>query len=345
VTLEWAAVADGRADLSAEIAAAYGPGGLGILTVSGIPELPALRRALLPLATEVADLGRRGAAPEDPESMWSFGWSCGRETLEGGEPDTNKGSYYANPALDRPTEDAALMAAYPSYCRPNLWPEEGLPELQGAFMGLGQLMLEVGSNLARHCDVHVARETGAPSTLEGTIRRSVCHKGRLLHYFPPPEGAELAANAQGKAQWCGWHNDHGSLTGLTSAMYQDASGAEVDNPDPDSGLFIKNRDGEVVQVGIPRGHLAFQIGESSQIMSGGVLRATPHCVTGASGPGTAGMCRNTFAVFMQPRWDADMSPARTGAESGDIGLWKDAGRWEPGVNFGEFTERTLSGYY
>lgn len=26
------------------------------------------------------------------------------------------------------------------------------------------------------------------------------------------------------ADWCGWHNDHGTLTGLTSAMYFDSEG-------------------------------------------------------------------------------------------------------------------------
>ena len=54
---------------------------------------------------------------EDPASSYNFGWSQGKETLEGGQPDTNKGSYYANPALDRPTEDPQLLREYPAYCR------------------------------------------------------------------------------------------------------------------------------------------------------------------------------------------------------------------------------------
>ena len=39
----------------------------------------------------------------------------------------------------------------------------------------------------------------------------------------------------------------------------------------------------------------------SQVQSSGLLQATPHCVRAASGPSAAGVARNAFAVFMQPR--------------------------------------------
>lgn len=39
---------------------------------------------------------------------------------------------------------------------------------------------------------------------------------------------------------------------------------------------------------------------SAQVQSGGLLRATPHYVKGPGGS-AAGVSRNTFAVFMQPR--------------------------------------------
>ena len=41
-----------------------------------------------------------------------------------------------------------------------------------------------------------------------------------------------------------------------------------------------------------------------QVLSGGLLQATPHFVQGAQGPEAHGIARNTFAVFMQPRWAA-----------------------------------------
>lgn len=44
------------------------------------------------------------------------------------------------------------------------------------------------------------------------------HIGRLLHYFP------FSQKGASQGDWCGWHNDHGALTALTSAMYIDESG-------------------------------------------------------------------------------------------------------------------------
>lgn len=54
---------------------------------------------------------------EDPDSTYNFGYSCGRETLEGGLPDLNKISYYANPVHNTVTDDPELRQRYPSYCR------------------------------------------------------------------------------------------------------------------------------------------------------------------------------------------------------------------------------------
>ena len=122
-------------------------------------------------------------------------------------------------------------------------------------------------------------------------------QGRLLHYFPPdpskldsrPEAADVRTsmtngnlastsslssnkendsskhNRQEEEEWCGWHTDHGSLTGLTSAMYM--RGDEVvPSPDPQAGLYIRARQGgEVTQVRIAADHIAFQMGEAMQV--------------------------------------------------------------------------------
>ena len=53
-------------------------------------------------------------------------------------------------------------------------------------------------------------------------------------------------------------------------------------------------------------HFHAQVGESMQVHSGGLLRATPHYVRSAQGH--AGVSRNTFAVFMQPDVTAPMDP-------------------------------------
>ena len=93
------------------------------------------------------------------------------------------------------------------------------------------------------------------------------------------------------------------MTGLTCGQYCDASGREVPCPDDTAGLYIRARDGEVVRAAFKPTQLAFQMGQATQIHSGGLLRATPHCVRAAGGPAAAGVARNAFAVFMQPNWD------------------------------------------
>ncbi len=53
---------------------------------------------------------------------------------------------------------------------------------------------------------------------------------------------------------------------------------------------------------IPPDCIAYQMGQAMQVHSGGLLQATPHCVRGPmSSAAAAGVSRNTFAVFMQPR--------------------------------------------
>jgi isopenicillin N synthase-like dioxygenase len=77
-----------------------------------------------------------------------------------------------------------------------------------------------------------------------------------------------------------------------------------------------------------------------QIHSGGLLQATPHFVRSASSPAAAGVSRNTFAVFMQPRWDEPMEPPG-GCSSSSIGV----GQWKPGMTFGDFAEATIAHNY
>jgi isopenicillin N synthase-like dioxygenase len=92
-----------------------------------------------------------------------------------------------------------------------------------------------------------------------------------------PAGKELTEADY--ASWCGWHNDHGSLTSLVPAMYFNAEGKEVPAPDQQAGLYIRSRQGKIVKALMPGANtLGFQMGEAQQIHSGGYLMATPHCV-------------------------------------------------------------------
>ena len=160
------------------------------------------------------------------------------------------------------------------------------------------------------CDLYVRKvcNTYEEMKLTSIIKNSKCCKARLLHYFPRSTddiSASAAAATGGNEEdifssWCGWHNDHGSLTGLVSAMYLDEGANVVANSDPVAGLYIRSRSSDLIKAGIPEDHIAFQIGETAQIHSGGILQATPHAVRGTSMPGVS---RETFAVFMEPMWD------------------------------------------
>jgi hypothetical protein len=156
----------------------------------------------------------------------------------------SKGSYYANPQYDRPVDDEALITKYSPFIHPNIWPTEDLPELETAFKELGQIIVDVGILVAKACDryVHSKCPTYPSTKMEDIITKSLCCKGRLLHFFPkeqeePESGEKREENAtmDDFSSWCGWHNDHSSLTGLTPAMYIDENGNVVANSDPTAG--------------------------------------------------------------------------------------------------------------
>jgi hypothetical protein len=88
--------------------------------------------------------------------------------------------------------------------------------------------------VVRHCDAYVAavRPGFERGCLERAITHSRCAKGRLLHYYPQSScdaagttscssEASSASSSNNNAvkddafsNWCGWHLDHGSLTGI-----------------------------------------------------------------------------------------------------------------------------------
>lgn len=114
----------------------------------------------------------------------------------------------------------------------------------------------------------------------------------------------------------------------SKAMYLRANdGAEptvVSSPSPASGLYIRNRGGDLIKVSIPNDCLAFQTGEALEIATGGKLLATPHCVRVGGGLQTERISRETFALFMQPNTDQPLSTSTT---------------------FGEFSKRVFNNHY
>lgn len=274
-----------------------------------------------------------------------------------------------------------------SFYAPNVWPREeetSLLDLQATVMEMGKLIRQIGILVAKRCDEYVSSqcESYPVGKIQSVIENSLCCKARLLHYFPMEHdhgnhskslGVSTAGAKDGNADthghghgnkcdsdfsdWCGWHNDHGSLTGLVPAMYINSKGEEVPCPDPAAGLYIKSRNGELVHVQIPTHALAFQIGETSQIHSGGILQATPHAVRGCDPHNEAcqGISREAFAVFMEPEYFGDMEipPGKTieDAQNKDAEKWFPKSvrtlrsRWTSGMNFGQFTEATYAAFY
>ncbi|EXJ59899.1 hypothetical protein A1O7_04046 [Cladophialophora yegresii CBS 114405] len=235
----------------------------------------------------------------------------------------------------------------------NLWPSEtAMPGFRTTFEELCTLLLEIGVLVARAVDTYAGVHVPdyRRGHLEHIVRTSRTPKARLLHYFPPtetshepslaePHAATCAsasnseqATSAGFVSWCATHLDDGCLTALTAALYIDESdplpplrpsssfpfppqGLSIlpTSPDPNAGLYIRSRDGEVVKVDIPAGCIAFQTGEALQMITGGHFKAVPHFVRGPSvnsgktGSGAASskmrIARNTLALFMQPDVD------------------------------------------
>mgnify|MGYP005847569377 CR=1 FL=1 len=308
--------------LMEQIKNAYGSDGLGILAVSGVPDMTDLRQILLPLAAKIPKLPQEELQGlEKEEFSYAVGWSHGKEKFEG-VPDLSKGSFYANPLVNdlvqamlerqkqrskKNNSDEAfkeelgrLVREHPAFFAPNVFPKS-IPELEGAISNMGQCIASVGRLVARVCQAY-CKNQGVHVELEKILSESLNCKARLLHYFDTAKDKDTTASTDADDKpfdekkedeqkderwWCGWHNDHGSLTGLVPAMYlgEDGKKQASQSPDPLAGLYIQSRSGEMVQVKLPSDCLGFQIGETFQILSGGLLQATPHAVKQSSATG------------------------------------------------------------
>jgi isopenicillin N synthase-like dioxygenase len=98
----------------------------------------------------------------------------------------------------------------------------------------------------------------------------------------------------------------------------------VHSPSPTSGLYIRNRGGDLTKVTIPVDCLAFQTGEALELATAGKLRATPHCVRVGASEGAEDVSRETLALFMQPSTHAPISATE---------------------NFGQFSKRIFHEHY
>ncbi|GAA6012597.1 hypothetical protein JCM10207_009052 [Rhodosporidiobolus poonsookiae] len=337
------------------------PTSLGLLVVSDLPpEFPALRRRLLHLSNAFGSLSE--ATREQythPASSYSFGWSHGKEVMNG-KPDLLKGSFYNNPVQD--VTPGLHEGDEPTA---NIWPrEEGVEGFEEAFKALCKLMVKIGTLVASACDQLVGK-TASAKTVKELVEQSHSSKARLLHYFPrqdsvfslPPSSTVSETPEKVDDSWCGTHIDHSLLTVLCPSMYLFHPAAASDPslkplvipaPSPSTGLFISTRAGKVIQAKIPEDCVALQTGETIQLLTSDRLAATPHFVNAtastlgkkaleaierqkAAEPATWGkvesgtVTRETLAVFLQPNHDEVVSTS--------------------GETFGEFSSRVFKRHY
>jgi hypothetical protein len=132
-------------------------------------------------------------------------------------------------------------------------------------------------------------------------------------------------------------------------MYLNSMGEQIACPDDTSGLYIQSRFGENVRVRLPASACAFQIGETSQIQSGGLLQATPHAVRSS---GVPGVTRESFALFLEPEFHTvlEIPPNKSLRDCTSpnahlpISLVPLSSRWNPGQTFGDFHNATVSAF-
>ena len=331
-----------------DIKSAFGIEGKGIILVKDLPDFQKERIKLLDLSRKFANLPDDVKTQyEDPNSNYSFGWSHGKEKMKKNTPDFAKGSYYANPIYDKITNDEELLKKYPATYGENIWPNKDLPELKPAFKKMGKKMYDLGLLICREIDKYLFDLTKGKhklNTFYHTIRKSKIYKGRLLHYYPMKE--EVNKKEDGL---CGWHLDHGCITVLTSPLYYDLNGNVISKPD-NCGLYIKDKNGNIINVDIPENCLAIQIGEMFQILSGGLIRATPHCVKSCF---KNNITREQFPLFMDCEPELLVKIPDYGLTYNQIvttpnlpeGVPELKNRLEGVKNYRDFVVKTLDAYY
>jgi isopenicillin N synthase-like dioxygenase len=339
---------------------------IGLVAIRGVPGFVEAKARLFAMAHGLASLPQEVLEGElsDPSSLYNAGWSFGKEKM-GSEPDTAKGSYYYNPVTDVPGT-AQDRESYPLSYPVNVWPsEEMLPGFRSAAKELGSVLFGVVVQVARHVDALALSTT--PNSydkdlLHSNLKDTDKVKARLLYYFPMPAGEDQATKKEDS--WIAWHNDSGFFTALAGDWYvQHSTGKRInDLSDPNAGLYVESRSGRVLKANVPDDCVAVQTGECTQIVTGGAVRATPHCVRGSSAPDVA---RVSLAVFVDtvpafplvapPGCDVQrdvllLPPAVDGAGDDRAGrkcrVPPLSERWtSPGMSFGDFLAATFQKYY
>ena len=328
---------------------AFGVDGPGLIAIRNVPGFVEGKKKFLPMAYDLISLPEDYLEGQvtDAKSLYNAGWSRGKEKM-GDEPDYAKGSFYYNPYTDTPGSEED-RAKYPLSYPCNVWPKQKLPEFEGAAKDFGMLLKDVTTHLAKHLDAHLQTKVKfyKPETLYQAMKDTEKVKCRLLYYYPKDDASKGKSSS-----WIGWHNDSGFLTALAGDFYIDhTTGKLLDScPDDQAGLYIADRQDNLKRVVIPPDCMAIQIGECSQILSGGTVCATPHWVRSAS---VKNVARISLAAFVDtppafplctPEGFSREEVCHSDRQSKRVPPLDK--RWtENGLTFGKFLEQTFQMYY
>lgn len=337
-----------------KIASAFGSDGAGIIAIRNVPGFVEAKMDLLSLTHSLATLPAEQLKElEVPEALYNTGWSHGKEKLKNDTPDTNKASFYYNPLVDVPgteEERTKFPLSYPC----NRWPDsESIPSFETTAKRLGSLMKDVAVDVSKHIDdyAHSVDNSYPPETLYNALVDTEKAKGRLLYYYPlagVDEQKETAIHTESEDSWIGWHNDSGFLTALSGGVFMEPDGKILPGPPcEDAGLYVVDRKDQVVRVQLPSDCMGIQIGECTQILTGGAVIATPHCVKGAPN-----IARTSLACFIDtpPAYPLKGPPGQNSPSSDHLACssWRVpplSKRWKNGMLFGDFLEKTFKMYY
>lgn len=364
---------------------AFSPGGLGILFISNVGTLPAspsacfscARAAVLRAALSWCELDVPARTRLfSSEKLGSDAPRAGTLALRWDGADA-AGAWPAAHALAAAAENPCASAPYCSMCG-----ERAASSTCGDAIGssgderaaggasLNSLVGALGCALSTVCAGVAAAADDALQLPARSLFRALVGAGtakaRAVSY---PVGASPAA-------WQPWHYDYGIFSALVSPAVATDRGARILDSGafarafPNAGLIVRLCSGADAVAYIPAGCIGVQVGESAQILTGGRLVATPHCVRAPAGTAANEadgevaiaadeISRASFVVFCQPPWDARLTAVEDGALArervleasqraaeglgGQVPLLAD--RWADGDSYSIFSRATTSAYF
>ncbi|KAM3399753.1 hypothetical protein ACQJBY_004907 [Aegilops geniculata] len=171
-----------RRRLLATVWAALGPGGAGLLAVSGVPRAVALRRRLLPLARRLALmdhpsrahlLKKHGLGSDVPLKKPDRSVSSFAQLLR----HDDSGRFHSPESLCETAGGMEVLAGVDGFGEHKGGDGDDIENLGDLFKELGLCMMELGILVARACDIVIGG-----NQLEQSITEFGSAKARLIHY-------------------------------------------------------------------------------------------------------------------------------------------------------------------